>query len=152
MSCNEFHRQCIRHAKTRAVVCLMNTIKFLCILYTTYRLSTRVDPPLAILGDAVASFLQDPDTHTKKMCIISQDAITNNIDAWRRPTAQEWQPSRLPWSAPTDVAEKHRHLVQPLKWVLAMSKDSCRTVFTELLKTRWASAASGRRWCSTLAL
>ena len=101
----------------------MNMIKFLCILYTTYRLSNRVDPPLAILGDALASFLQDPDTHTKKMCIILQDEITNNIDAWRRPAAQEWQSSRLPWSASINNAEKHRHLVQPLKWALACGKQ-----------------------------
>ena len=152
MSCNGFHSQCIGHAKTREVVCLINMIKFLCILYTRSRLSSRVDPPLAILRDAVASFLQDPDRHTKKMCIISQDKITNNIDAWRRPAVQEWQPSRLPWSASINNAEKHRHLVQPLKWALAISKDSCRVLFTEILETRWASAASGRRWCSALAL
>ena len=130
----------------------MNMIKFLCILYTTYRLSTRVNPPLVILGDAVASFLQDPDTHTEDMCIVSQDDITTNIDAWRRPAAQEWQPLRLPWSASVNNAEKNRRLMQPLKWAFAMSKDSCRAIFTEILETRWASAASGRRWCSTLVL
>ena len=94
------------------VVCLFNYLKCLCIIYTTVRYSRRSDPPISILGDALASFLKHPDNSTQGLAIISKQDFLDDPEMWRNPTPRQWHPRRL----------------------------------------YWFSAASKRRWYSTLAL
>lgn len=48
------------------VVILCNAVKAVCMLLTLYY---KKDTPLMISGDAIASFLQRPDLHTKDQCL-----------------------------------------------------------------------------------
>lgn len=53
------------------VVCCGNFCKYLSIIYTAICYSKHSDPPLSILGDALASFLERPDVHPRhEYCIV----------------------------------------------------------------------------------
>jgi hypothetical protein len=62
------------------VVILFNAVKTLTILASVFTL--RNDPMLTI-GDAVASFLREPDASTFKMCLVSQQSIHNVGLGWK---------------------------------------------------------------------
>lgn len=80
------------------VVCCANFCKCLAIIYTAIRYSKHTDPPLWILGDALASFLKRPDIHTKGMAIVSYNDIQADCDrAWKRPVPKEWRPLSQRW-------------------------------------------------------
>jgi hypothetical protein len=63
------------------------------------------DFPLVTLGDAIASFLEDPDLTTKDMCLLSKEEIEK---AWSKPrTPRKWKP----------IAEKGYYSVPPRRWL-----------------------------------
>jgi hypothetical protein len=62
------------------VVILFNAVKTLTILASVFTL--RNDPMLTI-GDAVASFLREPDALTFKMCLVLQQSIYNVGLGWK---------------------------------------------------------------------
>jgi hypothetical protein len=77
-------------------VCIFNFVKFCCITYTTFRYLSHRDPPLSVLGDALCSFLQEPDTTTRNVGILSQDMIRQHPKLWKEPQPKIWEirPSR----------------------------------------------------------
>lgn len=53
-----------------AVVIVCNFIKMVCMFITAFRLGTG---SLITIGDAVASFLEEPDRHTRGQCLVTRD-------------------------------------------------------------------------------
>ncbi|XHG01953.1 hypothetical protein AWENTII_005319 [Aspergillus wentii] len=66
------------------VVIICNVIKILCFLFTLR--ITKADPPLCTTGDAIQSFLQKPDPHTKGRCLVSKQDYESYISR-----SDEWQ-------------------------------------------------------------
>ncbi len=82
------------------VVCCANYCKCLCIIYTAIRYSKHSDSPLSILGDALASFLREPDICTQDMSIVSYKDIQADCNAaWKRPVPRGWRPLRHLWAS-----------------------------------------------------
>ena len=94
-------RYCIRRegerrCKVRAsmsiivVIILMNAVKAGCILFTLFDGTTT----LVTLGDAICSFIKQPDPTTKGYCTLSKYGVARG--RWRGdPSAQYWKPERL---------------------------------------------------------
>jgi hypothetical protein len=57
-------------------------IKSLCILYMIFRL--RLDPSLQCIGDALGSFLDDPDPTTEGRCVAGSNSFRRKA-FWRNP-------------------------------------------------------------------
>ncbi len=78
-----------------AVVMACNLIKLGCLLWTTVRIN---QPTLVTLGDAIASFLQDPDRMTKGYCMVSKNKLERGIriDGGE---PQRWDGRRWFWGA-----------------------------------------------------
>jgi hypothetical protein len=83
-------------------VCVFNFIKFSCIVYTTFLYSQHKDPPLSILGDALCSFLQNPDERTSHVGLLTQQMIRSNAKLWKDPQSTRWA-------------------IRPTRWVFAAS-------------------------------
>ncbi|KIK55861.1 hypothetical protein GYMLUDRAFT_133161, partial [Collybiopsis luxurians FD-317 M1] len=49
------------------IVIVFNIVKVICMALATGR---NNDKPLVTIGDAIASFIDDPDPHTKDMCLV----------------------------------------------------------------------------------
>ncbi len=58
------------------VVIACNLIKLGCLLWTTIRMN---QPTLVTLGDAIASFLQEPDLATRGYCMASKDQLERGV-------------------------------------------------------------------------
>jgi hypothetical protein len=54
------------------VVIFLNAIKALMMFATVFM---TAEAPLLNIGDAVASFVDNPDPHTKDMCLLSKDKV-----------------------------------------------------------------------------
>jgi hypothetical protein len=63
------------------VVILFNAMKTLTILASIFTLRNN---PMLTIGDAVASFLREPDASTFRMCLVSQQRIHNVGLSWKR--------------------------------------------------------------------
>lgn len=63
------------------VVIICNAVKVLCMILTL--LESR-DDILVTVGDAIASFLQAPDPHTKGMSMLSRDTVVGGPEPWAR--------------------------------------------------------------------
>jgi hypothetical protein len=84
------------------IVIICNSTKAICMLLTAW--NTK-EYPLVTLGDAIASFLENPDPTTRNMCLVSKE----NVDkAWSTP------PLPRKWNG---VKEKGYHTVSPRRWV-----------------------------------
>lgn len=79
------------------VVCIFNLLKCIGICYTALYHSTPDDRPLANIGDAICSFLQDPDKTTRRMSLVSKQQIAESDEIWRKPTAQMYQFRQPRW-------------------------------------------------------
>lgn len=87
-----------------AIVILINAIKVIFIGITAFGMK---ETPILNMGDAVTSFLSEPDPETKDMCLITKDEIINSKRKWpRRPKTfrqkkHRWYKaaSTLRWSA-----------------------------------------------------
>ena len=87
------------------VVIACNAIKALCMLLTT---RCQKSQPLVTLGDAIESFIQDPDRNTCGMCLASKGVIDNVgknrinhtwLDGLQKPA---WTPKPMKWTARRD--------------------------------------------------
>lgn len=75
------------------IVAVMNLVKVACLAYTALFIS---ESSLMTVGDAVSSFLSNPDVGTEGMCLISKHTITSTDSShWRLP--RQWTPTRLRW-------------------------------------------------------
>lgn len=84
------------------IVIICNISIAVCMLITAW--NTK-DSPLVTLGDAIASFLEDPDPTTRGMCLVSKEAIQKAWEKPRRP--RKWKL----------VAEKGYYSVSPRRWM-----------------------------------
>jgi hypothetical protein len=101
-------RQCFREPTDRKckinysvhlaiVVILFNAMKTLTILASVFALRNN---PMLTIGDAVASFLREPDTSTFKMCLISQQRIHNVGLGWKaRKQPRKFIVRKYTWSS-----------------------------------------------------
>jgi len=62
------------------------------VILTVWKLK---EPTLVTIGDAVASFLYDPDPTTKGICLSTKSDIQN--DRWKLQPAKPWNPTRHFW-------------------------------------------------------
>lgn len=91
-------------------------------IYTAIRYSKHSDPPLSILGDALASFLKMPDVHTQGMGIISNRDIQADCSvAWKQPAPREWRPARQRWAS---AASRRRWYSGLIMWVALSAEQS----------------------------
>ena len=85
------------HLHGASAVCIINLLKCILISYTWFYHSSPKDRPLTNVGDAICSFLQDPDKTTRGLGIVSKQQISKNDSIWRRPGAHEYQYKRTRW-------------------------------------------------------
>jgi hypothetical protein len=84
------------------VVIICNGIKGICFLLTLY--VTKKDPPLCIIGDAIQSFINEPDIHTRHCCLaskedyetLSPDRSSKRSGRWAL-NADTWKGGRRRW-------------------------------------------------------
>ncbi|CAO1603804.1 hypothetical protein XANCAGTX0491_007383 [Xanthoria calcicola] len=79
------------------IVCIFNFLKCIGICYTARYHSTPDDRPLVNIGDAICSFLQDPDKTTRGMSLVSKQQIAKSDEIWRTPTTQMYQFRQPRW-------------------------------------------------------
>jgi hypothetical protein len=105
-------------------VCTMNMVKaaiMLGIWVSRRRLEKEQDPKrqvLYTLGDAIASFMRDPDPSTERMCLATKEDFRTHRD-WRFRKIPTWQTKGYEGPHPRMMSKK---------------------------PTRWWTAASVRRW------
>ena len=99
------------------IVIIANLIKLLCMLYTV---RTHRMPTIVTVGDAIASFLQNPDPTTDGRCTLSNKGVVNDKKWTKRPTSLN--ASRVKEFVPPE----------PQPWVNKRGK--------------WLESASAARW------
>ncbi|KAK4561390.1 hypothetical protein LTR86_004707 [Recurvomyces mirabilis] len=92
------------------VVIVMNACKCLVMLLTLWR---GKEVPLVTVGDALASFLQEPDSLTEGRCLMAKTDVTQGPLRWSSPTSEGhqllkpvaayWQPVRYRWFAAVGI-------------------------------------------------
>ncbi|KAJ0269270.1 hypothetical protein COL940_012603 [Colletotrichum noveboracense] len=70
------------------VVTTLNLVKAILMVLVAYDGIGNVEQPILTVGDAVASYLQDPDDHTQRMCLKSKICFTK----------KDWEPGSKPLS------------------------------------------------------
>ncbi|KIK53464.1 hypothetical protein GYMLUDRAFT_232806 [Collybiopsis luxurians FD-317 M1] len=77
------------------IVIFFNVVKVVCMGFTAIRIK---DDPLVTIGDAIASFIDNPDPHTKNMCLASRSYFDTQIGDQRfPPLCIEYQPRKSKW-------------------------------------------------------
>ncbi|KAE8454592.1 hypothetical protein EG329_000215 [Mollisiaceae sp. DMI_Dod_QoI] len=89
------------------VVTCLNFLKCCCIFWVIWY---RSEHSLCTLGDAIASFLESPDPHTKSLGLVSKDSIIN-LDDWQNGGTIEWRPRSIRWL----------HAASLRRWVFTMT-------------------------------
>lgn len=84
-----------------AIVVTCNIIKAICMFVTVCR---SKDYPLVTIGDAIASFLEHPDTTTQNLCLLSKTSVDQMWGKLSRP--MKWR----------SAAEKGMYSVSPRRW------------------------------------
>lgn len=79
------------------IVIAMNALKCAFVLFVHYKAGRS--SVIGTLGDAVASFLQEPDHSTEHMCLATKRTFMSKA-AWQ-PQAIEWRPSKTRWIGAT---------------------------------------------------
>lgn len=74
------------------VVIIANLVKASVMFLTWWKFRT---PTLVTIGDAVASFLDDPDLTTAGICLSTREDILKR--QWKSPSAKRWVPKRHFW-------------------------------------------------------
>lgn len=74
------------------VVIGVNASKACIMILTVWKLK---EPTLVTIGDAVSSFLREPDTTTRGICLASKQDIQNN--RWKLQPAKPWTPKKHFW-------------------------------------------------------
>lgn len=76
------------------IVTLLNLISVICMAVVIFRPSTSFDP-LVSLGDALSSFLQNPDQHTRGSCLMTKMDVLQG--RWGFGEAKYWVPQEHFW-------------------------------------------------------
>jgi hypothetical protein len=81
-----------------SAICIFNFVKCVCIAITVCYFISQKETPLTILGDAIQSFLQNPDQTTKGLSIVSKkQLLAENRRLWKSPQPVEWTPAKTRW-------------------------------------------------------
>ena len=87
------------------MVLLCNLIKLVTMSIMSWKTK---DPPLVVLGDCIASFLEHPDANTAKMCLL--DRSTKSKACMRKPAVPRyWDSRRHYWFS----------AASPIRWMLS---------------------------------
>ena len=99
------------------VVIVCNFIKMVCMLITAFRLGPG---SLITIGDAVASFLTQPDSTTKGHCLLSRDEVRKDVG---RQTSRSKKEKGLPALPKTAHIQKRKwaSAASWLRWVYTIS-------------------------------
>ncbi|RMY63560.1 hypothetical protein D0864_12597 [Hortaea werneckii] len=104
-----------------ATVIVMNACKSICMFWTLWRHSSAT---LVTIGDALSSFLDQPDEHTRGRCLTGKSHLKRGPLHWRENLWYGTKPN-------TDL--------KPV-------------TFRAPLRRRWFAAASVTQWCTTIGL
>ncbi|KAL3294051.1 hypothetical protein RB213_011769 [Colletotrichum asianum] len=90
------------------VVTTLNLVKAILMVLVAYDGIGNVEQPILTVGDAVASYLQDPDDHTHRMCLKSKICFTK----------KDWEPGSKPFQS-----MRHRKFsgASVSRWVVCIS-------------------------------
>ncbi|KAF5515329.1 hypothetical protein CGCS363_v000120 [Colletotrichum siamense] len=90
------------------VVTTLNLVKAILMVLVAYDGIDNGEQPILTVGDAIASYLQDPDKYTLKMCLKSKKCFTK----------KDWEPSAKPFQA-----TRHRKFSggSVSRWVVCIS-------------------------------
>lgn len=75
------------------IVIICNLIKTACMIWVAFEGGPR---PLVTVGDAIASFLKEPDPTTKNICLADKDFFRLRKGGWQA-TSLTWRPKRHRW-------------------------------------------------------
>ena len=96
---NDSQKQCSVGFSTyiMGIVIAMNALKCGFVLFVHWK--SGKFGAIVTLGDAIASFLQEPDHHTEQMCLTTKRTFMGKT-GWQ-PQALQWQPSKTRWIGAT---------------------------------------------------
>ena len=96
---NDSENQCSVGFSTyiMGIVIAMNALKCAFVFFVHWK-SGKFDA-IVTLGDAIASFLHEPDHYTEKMCLTTKRTFMGK-EAWQ-PQAIEWRPPKTRWIGAT---------------------------------------------------
>ncbi|KIK68784.1 hypothetical protein GYMLUDRAFT_256438 [Collybiopsis luxurians FD-317 M1] len=77
-----------------AIVIIFNIIKIICIAIATW---TIKDNPLVTIGDAIASFLDNPDPNTRGVCLAPRSHFDENELQPFSPWCIDYHPKKIRW-------------------------------------------------------
>ncbi|KAE9399343.1 hypothetical protein BT96DRAFT_1019516 [Gymnopus androsaceus JB14] len=79
------------------IVIFFNTVKVICMVIVATKIK---DHPLVTIGDAIASFIDNPQPHTKEMCLVSQNHFKHH-NKGQHPASEsfpiQYNPQRIKW-------------------------------------------------------
>lgn len=82
------------------LVTVINFAKAALMFYAAFKISGE---PLITMGDAVASFVDNPDPSTKNMCLLS---VLDLKDGYVRPDGRDWKHPKASWRHATSKARR----------------------------------------------
>jgi hypothetical protein len=82
------------------LVTIINLLKAALMFYASFQVSGE---PLTTVGDAIASFLDHPDSTTKSLCLLS---VTDIKKGYIRPGGREWTRPKASWRHATSKARR----------------------------------------------
>ena len=97
---------------SRAIaICCLSSIKCICVVALALWIREET---LYTLGDAISSFLRQPDRHTKDMGVVAKAVVQNSRD-WQTSVSTRWNPRSLRWY----------HAASWKRWLLTYSLYAC---------------------------
>jgi len=99
------------------VVIICNLIKMICMLFTAFRLGSG---SLITIGDAVASFLAQPESTTKSRCLLSRDEVVKEVDRQRYHPDKSRQLPPVPMTARVS-RQKWASAASWARWIFTIS-------------------------------
>jgi len=81
------------------VVCCVNLIKLVCMIYSVKILSNEepTTKPLSTIGDAIAVFLAKGDNTTKMFCLTNKVDLMQEKVLWSSERTHIWSPTQIRW-------------------------------------------------------
>ncbi|KAI9884895.1 MAG: hypothetical protein M1823_003302 [Watsoniomyces obsoletus] len=114
------------------VVIACNLIKLGCLLWTTMRIN---QPALVTLGDAISSFLQEPDPVTRGYCMASKNQLERGIRI-EGGKPQRWDARRRFWGA----------TISWQRWLIFLSLCTIALVTASILLNMGLGRAPAKWW------
>ena len=99
ISMNTFRRLILEANILVSAICCVSSLKCLCIMATCWYFSWHLrETTLCTLGDAVSSFLQEPDRYTAHMGLVERSSLATK-QIWTAEAAEPivWRPRRRRW-------------------------------------------------------